>query len=397
MAKIWTILISFMFFSMGSNATIAPTSDILSFTFLGKRNTILCEKNKIQRTILLLEENRLDQQEDLSNKLSPISDFIQKQQNALQLPDWLTYQLIRRIAEQLNSKYVNYKRYTYTKFALLKDLGFEPLLFKSSEKILLYIKSQNTIYNLPNKMINGLQYVCLNYHDYEYQINFSDELFYQIIAGPLEPGKNFDYTINHLPSFQEISYSVKQISFNYKHHVEAFKVLVHPEMQDYFTNYPVTEYRYQFNIPFSKISYNSLIPELKKRLEKLKVEEGVEYLMLFVRDGFEFETDTKLFGREKRFSPEETLTSNSSDCEDRSALFFLLVKEIYDLPMAVLSYPEHVNVAVLLPKKKGKTVQIDDNHFTICEPTPQKKNRGIGWIPKEISNQPFEIAYVYKK
>jgi hypothetical protein len=168
-------------------------------------------------------------------------------------------------------------------------------------------------------------------------------------------------------------------------------------MQDYFSNYPVTEYRYQFNIPFSKITHNTLIPDLRKRVEKLKIEEGVEYLMLFVRDGFEFDTDTKLFGREKRLSAEETLISNSSDCEDRSALFFLLVKEIYDLPMAILSYPEHVNVAVQLPHPKGNTVQIENEFFTICEPTPQKKNKGIGWIPKKIREQPYEIAYVYKK
>jgi hypothetical protein len=168
-------------------------------------------------------------------------------------------------------------------------------------------------------------------------------------------------------------------------------------MQDYFTNYPVTEYRYQFNIPFSEITYNTLIPELKSRVKKLTLEKGVEYLMLFVRDGFEFETDTKLFGREKRLSAEETLISSSSDCEDRSALFFSLVKEIYDLPMAILSYPEHVNVAVLLPKAKGIPLTIKNQIFTICEPTPQKLKRGIGWISKELRKEPFEIAYVYNK
>ena len=168
-------------------------------------------------------------------------------------------------------------------------------------------------------------------------------------------------------------------------------------MQDYFTNYPVTEYRYQFNIPFSEIAYNKLIPELKSRIKNFSTEEGVQYIMIFVRDGFEFETDTRLFGREKRLSAEETLLYKSSDCEDRSALFFLLVKEIYNLPMAIISYPEHVNVAVQLPKNKGFTIDINNKKFTVCEPTPQKNKKGIGWVPKEIRKQPFEIAYVYKQ
>lgn len=386
-----------MLISMWSKGEVMRFNDTVYFTFLGKNNIILCNKEKIQKDVLLLQESQTIQQKEFSNNIAPIKQFIQKQQKELQLPDWLTYQLIRRIAEQINSKYIDYNKYTLTKYVLLSVLDFEPALFKSKDKLLLYIKSNNTVFNLPIKMIDRKQFICLNYHDYDYQINFVTEKFDQILEKKLNGGKDFDYTINHLPSFLESSYIEKQISFNYKNRIEKFRILVHPEMQDYFTNYPVTEYRYQFNIPFSKISYNTLIPDLKRRLESLKLEDGVEYLMLFVRDGFEFETDTKLFGREKRLSAEETLTYNSSDCEDRSALFFLLVKEIYNLPMAILSYPEHVNVAVRLPRQKGSTIQIEDDFFTICEPTPQKKKKGIGWMPKEIRRQPYEIAYIYKR
>jgi hypothetical protein len=309
----------------------------------------------------------------------------------------LIYQLIRRVAEQINSKYEDYTQYTLTKFALLSAIGFEPLIYTSNEKILLYIKSSDTIYNLPNKRINGKQYVCLNYHDYAFQINFQKEKFYKLFEHLAKEGRDFHYNITYLPSFQRSSYLEKSIAFIYKHKLEKFRVPINTEIQDYFTNYPVTEYRYQFNIPFSEITYNTLIPELKSRVNKLTIEKGVEYLMVFVRDGFEFETDTKLFGREKRLSAEETLISSSSDCEDRSALFFSLVKEVYNLPMAIISYPEHVNVAVLLPKPKGTSVVVENQRFTICEPTPQKIKRGIGWMSKEVSKQPFEIAYVYKK
>jgi hypothetical protein len=65
--------------------------------------------------------------------------------------------------------------------------------------------------------------------------------------------------------------------------------------------------------------------------------------------------------------------------------------------MAILSYPEHVNVGVLLPKPKGISVAINNQRFTICEPTPQKIKRGIGWMSKKLRRDPFEIAYVYGK
>jgi hypothetical protein len=305
--------------------------------------------------------------------------------------------LIRRIAEQINSKYEDYTQYTLTKYLLLTAVGFEPIVFSSNEKILLYVKSSDTIFNLPYKMMSGAQYVCLNYHDYDFKINFDIERFYKRFEWLDHQGKDFHYTIQYLPSFQKDSYKEKNINFTYKHRTENYTALINTEMQDYFTNYPVTEYRYQFTIPFSEISYNALVPKLKSRVKEMPIEDGVEYLMIFVRDGFEFETDTKLFGGEKRLSAEETLAYNSSDCEDRSALFFLLVKEIYNLPMAIIAYPEHVNVGVQLPKKKGISITIDNQMFTICEPTPQKKKRGIGWMPKEIRRQPFEIAYTYKQ
>jgi hypothetical protein len=371
--------------------------DTLAVNFLSSEYTFVLEKNSLKASIQQLSENKSLAKELPSALLQPAVEKINVLQKELKLADWLVYQLIRRVAEQINSKYEDYTQYTLTKYALLTAVGFEPVIYTSKEKILLYVKSSDTIYNLPNKRINGKQYVCLNYHDYKFQINFQLEKFYKQFENLEKEGRDFFYSITYLPSFQKSSYFEKTIAFNYKNKLETFHVPVNTEMQDYFTNYPVTEYRYQFNIPFSEITYNTLIPELKSRIKNLTPEKGVEYLMLFVRDGFEFETDTKLFGREKRLSAEETLISSSSDCEDRSALFFSLVKEIYNFPMAILSYPEHVNVGVLLPKPKGISVAINNQRFTICEPTPQKIKRGIGWMSKKLRIDPFEIAYVYGK
>lgn len=398
MIKNKQILLFFcLLFTLNCYADKETKKDSISVNFLSGEYTFLLDQDSLKASLLRLRDNQSSGIELPTTLLQPAVDKINALQKELKLADWLVYQLIRRVAEQINSKYEDYTQYTITKYALLTAVGFEPVIYTSKEKILLYVKSSDTIYNLPNKRINGKQYVCLNYHDYAFQINFQLEKFYKQFEQIEKEGRDFHYNITYLPSFQKSSYVEKTISFNYRHKLESFRVPVYTEMQDYFTNYPVTEYRYQFNIPFSEITYNTLIPELKSRVKKLTLEKGVEYLMLFVRDGFEFETDTKLFGREKRLSAEETLISSSSDCEDRSALFFSLVKEIYDLPMAILSYPEHVNVAVLLPKTRGIPITINNKRFTICEPTPQKLKRGIGWLSKELRKEPYEIAYVYNK
>lgn len=379
-----------------SYANLASTVDTFRIDFFSNEYIFHINKDSIRVAFSELRNTKNNHGGIPTNLLESSVNKINLLQKELKLGDWLVYQLIRRVAEKINSKYENYTDYTITKYALLSALGYEPLIYTSDKKILLYIKSTDTVYNLPIKNINGVQYICLNYHDYQYQINFQIEKFYRQFDFIKNEGKNFTYTLSYLPSFKRNSYVEKKISFVYKNNEEIFKVLVNKDMQDYFTNYPVTEYRYQFNIPFSEITYQTLIPDLKARIQEFSISKGIEYIMFFVRDGFEFETDTKLFGREKRLSAEETLISNSSDCEDRSALFFSLVKELYQLPMAILSYPEHVNVAVALPVKKKNTIQINNLFYTICEPTPQKRKRGIGWIPRTIKNQPYEIAYTFE-
>src|SRR5690606_3296342 len=119
------------------------------------------------------------------------------------------------------------------------------------------------------------------------------------------------------------------------------------------------------------------IPMLKEQVDGISTEKGVDYLMRFTRQAFEFEDDRVTFGREKRMSPEETLLNSSSDCDDRTALFFYLVKEIYDLPMVTLRYPTHVAIAVRLDKPVGHSIAYDGYHYTICEPTPQGKDLGL--------------------
>ncbi len=389
------LLITALTLSIKSVSGNPKYSDTVTIDYFGKSYTIQLDKDIIRTSIRKITAEDKKYVDSLHHYLKTSTKQISQLKESLSLPDWLVYQLVRRLAEQIYSKYDNYMYYTVLKWALLSASGYDPIVFRSKNKILLYIQSPDIIYNLPIKTIGNKQYVCLNYHDYGHEIQFDSEQFSQQFNFSKKEVMEFHYTMKTLPSFQSESYIEKNISFTYKNQKQEYSVLINSEIQDYFTNYPVTEYRYQFNIPFSDITYNSLIPKLKAKLKKSSIEKGVEYLMVFVRDGFQFETDTKLFGREKRLSAEETLAYNSSDCEDRSALFFLLVKEIYNVPMAIVSYPEHVNVAVLLSKKNGKQILVDNLSLTICEPTPQKKKRGIGWMPRVIRKQPYEIAYFY--
>jgi len=95
-------------------------------------------------------------------------------------------------------------------------------------------------------------------------------------------------------------------------------------------------------------------------------------------------------------NPEQTLLYEEGDCEDHSALFFFLVKEIYDLPMLVLTYPMHVTVAVSLDKAPGDPIIYNGKKYYICEPTPQSRDLRIGKVSKKQRAEAYEIVYAYR-
>lgn len=311
------------------------------------------------------------------------------------LNDWIYYQLIRKTAQQISPKAENYYRYTLYKWFLLTRSGYDASLKISKDKLLFYVRTDENIYNIPCYLKNGRQYVCLNYHDYGSNIDFNKEAFSELNL-PVEEAVNaFSYRITRLPDFNPSDYKEKQIQFSYNRHDYDFKIKLNPQVKTLFNNYPVVDYASYFNIPLSEETYRSLIPALKKTVKGLSVKNGVNYLMHFTRYAFEFKTDTEVFGTEKRLTPEQTLLYDESDCEDRAALFFYLVKEIYNLPMLVLSYPEHVTIAIKFDKPLRKPIVYNGIKYSVCEPTPQRKDLKIGQLMPDLYKVSYQVAYVY--
>ena len=327
--------------------------------------------------------------------------YIEVAQNLLsykkeqQLDDWLYYQLIRTVAGAISPKAANYHKYTLLKWFLLVQSGYNATVSFHHDKLLLYVQSNEEVFEVPYHLKDNKQYVCLNYHDYG-EINFEKEVFKEVEIEKEHSLAAFTYKITRLPEFKPENYAIKELQFDYGQRDYHFKILVNDQVKKIFANYPVVDYSYYFNIPLSKTTYGSLIPLLKENIKKMSQNNGVDYLMRFTRYAFAFETDTKVFGKEKRLSPEQTLLYENSDCEDRAAFFFYLVKELYDLPMIVLSYPEHITIAVQFSKPVGKPIYYKGNEYSICEATPQRQDLKLGQSIPHLKKIPFDVVYEYQ-
>ena len=331
-----------------------------------------------------------------SSNYQPLLTSLINYKEKHKLNDWLYYQLIRKTAQQLSSKAKNYNRYTLYKWFLMCKSGYDAKIAIGNNQIIFCIKNDEDISDIPFFMIDDKKYMCLNYHDYGNL--FKRENAYKPIDILIPEAKTaFSYKVTRMPDFKPEDYEEKQIAFNYKHKDYHFKVKINKEIESIFANYPGVDFESYFNIPLSHETYQSLIPILKQNLKGMNEKKGVEYLMRFTRYAFLYENDEENFGKEKRLSPEQTLLNKYSDCDDRAALFFYLVKEIYNLPMIALLYPTHITMAVQFEKPVGNSAIIyKGKNYSICEPTPQLKNLRIGELSSTLKNKPYEVVYAYE-
>jgi hypothetical protein len=312
-----------------------------------------------------------------------------------QLNDWLYYQLVRRVAQQISAKTNNYLRYTLYKWFLLAKSGYDARLALANHKLIFYVYNNEDISDIPFFMIDGKKYMCLNYHDYP-NTDLHQELPLPVNVNVPEGKRAFSYEVTRMPEFKPDSYIAKNLAFVYNHKTYNFKVKLSKDVDSIFNNYPVVDYRSYFNIPLTHETYSSLIPILRTNLKGMDQKKGVDYLMRFTRYAFLYEDDEQNFGHEKRLSPEATLFSQYSDCDDRAGLFFYLVKEIYDLPMIALLFPTHITVGVQFDKPEHGAIIYNGKAYSVCEPTLQPEDLRVGQLSSKLKNVPYEVVYQYQ-
>jgi hypothetical protein len=367
-----------------------------SFEMYNKTFNLYVDSNLVLHDSVQLTEDYIYRSYSLleNSSYQPILDSLIDYKVKHDLNDWLYYQLIRKAAEIISPKRTNYERYTFYKWFLMVKSGYDARLTIANNRIIFYVYNNEDITDIPYMMFKNKKYMCLNYHDYKHA-NLNDVPPYDMIGIP-EAKKPFSYKVTRMPDFKPENYKEKLVAFSYKHRAYHFNIKLNPEVDAIFKNYPGVDFESYFNIPLTKETYSSLIPLLKKNLEGMGQKKGVDYLMKFTRYAFLYQDDADNFGKEKRLSPEETLFSKYSDCDDRAALFFYLVKEIYDLPMIALLYPTHITMAVQFDKPFGDPILYNGKVYSVCEPTPQKEDMAIGRISEKLKFLSYEVVYSYQ-
>lgn len=275
-----------------------------------------------------------------------------------QLNGWGYIQLLKAAALNLYDEINNQVLFTW--FALLKS-GFDAKVGYNDQTILLLVPFDVPIFFSPYFEWNNKKY---------YHVPFKRQTNKLGAISSYEgdyPGKLkiLSLQFNRAPLFttnplsRKIQYQGNEIVLSYD-----------GNLVDYYKTYPECYISVYFPPPLSKLAISSLDKFIEPRLKNKTDAEKVNFLLDFIQQAIDYETDEKQFGNENYLFAEETLCYPYADCEDRSVLLSQLVKEYVGLGTIAIIYPGHVSLGVNIKENvDGAYVEFNNRKYYTADPT----------------------------
>ncbi len=299
--------------------------------------------------------------------------------NQLNLCDWGYMQLLKNLSDRFLGKESN--EAVLLQMFILTQSGYKVRLARTNNRLALLIPFQEPIYEYTFLNINGVKYYVMN-----------KEL----------KGQAF-YICNHeFPKEQYFSWQTGQPKLTEKLTIpKIFTSKRHPEIQitvqtnqnliDFYNNYPLSS-RYDLYAlaGLSETIKQTLYPALMHIITGKSKTEAAGILLNFLQTAFKYQTDDQQFGYERAFFADENFFYPYNDCEDRSILYSILVKDLLNLETVLLLYPNHLATAVHLPEDiPGDYLTIDNKKFVVCDPT--YIGAGIGMAMEDYKQVKVEV------
>ncbi len=321
-----------------------------------------------------------------------LSDLLQKKQQ-LQLNDWLFYQLMRQSIAEIFYKKSRAEQELLAWF-LLSQAGFDTRLTYLAQRVHVYVYSTDEIFEVP--MIEDKNRTYVNLSNSPPNTPGKQEALYLLNFLAQPTGKAFSFYLKTLPKLTTNN-SETSLQFIYGNTPIRMDIAYDKTVIAVMEHYPLIAEEEYLNIPMSETLKNSLLPQFRELLKEKTLQQSLELLLAFTRSSFEYKEDKEYFGKSKPMIADELFFYPFSDCEDRTVLFFILVKELLDLPMIIVAFPDHLTVAVALEEElPGAVLQYNGKRYYICDPTGPVNSSEIGVFPKSYENSEFEIIIHYK-
>lgn len=355
--------------------------DIIEIDFYGRELVFEIDPKFQQFRVTSITESNLSEAWTMLSE-SDASTLIHQAdayKHQLNLNDWALLKLFEKVSDELTA--TENESTTMTWF-LMNRSGYNVRIAYSGQSLSLLIPTTTQLY--------GVKYLVLDGKKFFIHTPLNSNEIYTYEAPYALADKDLDL---HIYRTMMLGNDVvgKDYSFTYEGKEHNYRVAYNRSHVKFYEEYPITDIEVYLNAPVSESLKSTLNGVLKDVLKDKSDAEAVNYLLAMVQKSFEYKTDPEQFGREKFFFPEELFYYPYSDCEDRSALFSYLIREVRGLPVVGLDYPGHLATAVKIDGAQGAYVSVDNEHYVVADPTyinapyglvmPQFKSAQVKIVP----------------
>ncbi len=321
----------------------------------------------------------------------PLLKDLESKKDSLQLNDWMYYYLLRNAIDALWPWAEPLPRELAAWF-LMSMSGFDTRLAFDEQAAELYLWIEEPLYDLPMLCLYGRTY----YHipvPLQYPVLVQSKYVHPLAPMPGGRALSIDWVQKPLLPARP---QARTVSFSTRDSLYVLSVLTDVSWVQLLAQQPIREESTYFFAPISPVLYQSLIPQLKRIMQGKDLRARLEILLAMTRSAFTYQEDEACLGRNWPMTPDEVFFYPCSDCEDRAVLFYQLAKELLGLPIAVISFSDHVTIGVATPWSCRDYVLWQGQPYCICDPTGPAQSTQMGRWPPGYENRPFQVMLAWQ-
>lgn len=245
---------------------------------------------------------------------------------------------------------------------LLTQSGYELRLAEADGRLSLLIPFDHTIYNYSYLTIDEKRY---------YVIDGRKKGQFRVVDHGFPQGSRSSILIARQPQLAMKATAARTFGGDGRYPEMQVTLGTNLNLIDFYSHYPLSDAWSNYaRASLSESTKAKLYPALRTLIAGKSKQKATDMLLDFVQHAFDYKTDIEQFGHERPMFGDESFFYPYNDCEDRSILFVILVRELLGLDVVLLHYPGHLATAVDLgPSVQGDHVTLKGRRFTVCDPT----------------------------
>lgn len=322
----------------------------------------------------------------------PVHDQLQQQRRRLGLNDWLYVKLVRETVDAMAGFALDNER-RVLELHLLTLANFDVRLCYNAHDLYVYAHTEDALFEVPMITYDERRYVNLTAALSPRRRTARSLTMHPI--RPLPTGSPLSFALDELPALTP-NVQPRTLRFRYRDTMHTIAGLGDRTIAAYMNDYPFFDEGKYVTAPMSAQTSQRLLSELRPLIAGKSEHDALSLLAAFTRSAFEYKEDKTSFGYSKPMIPDEVLYYPVSDCEDRSALYFTLVRDLLDLPVIAIAYDDHLSVAVASEQLRGKVIRHNGRRYFVCDPTGPKDSAVIGNPPHGYERKAFEVVANYE-